>query len=97
MTDVSPAKVFEDLGDGLIMRSARREEADALAEFCAKVFIDEESGTEAYWIAEWIRDLVGKPHPTLNLDDVDRGRRRQKRALRINDHLPHTDVELRRR
>ncbi len=70
MTDVSPENVIEDLGDGLIMRSARREEAGALAEFCAKVFIDEPSGTEAYWIAEWIRDLVAKPHPTLSLDDV---------------------------
>lgn len=70
MIDKSPKKVIEDLGDGLIMRSAIREDADALAEFCAKVFIDEESGTEAYWIAEWIRDLVGKPHPTLSLDDV---------------------------
>ena len=70
MTDESPKKVIEDLGDGLVMRHARREDADALAEFCAKVFIHEESGTEAYWIAEWIRDLVGKPHPTLNPDDV---------------------------
>ena len=70
MTEKSPTKIIEDLGDGLVMRSANREEADALAEFCAKVFIDEESGTEAYWIAEWIRDLVGKPHPTLSLDDV---------------------------
>ncbi len=70
MTEASPKKVIEDLGGGLIMRSVLREEADALAEFCAKVFIDQESGTEAYWIAEWIRDLVGKPHPTLSLDDV---------------------------
>lgn len=70
MIDESPKKVIEDLGDGLIMRSAVRADADALAEFCAKVFIDEESGTEAYWIAEWIRDIVGKPHPTLSLDDV---------------------------
>lgn len=70
MTDVSPKKVIEDLGDGLVMRSARREDADALAEFCAKAFIHEDSGTEAYWIANWIRDLVGKPHPTLDLEDV---------------------------
>ncbi len=70
MNQKSPNKIIEDLGDGLIMRSAVREDADKLAEFCAKVFIDEESGTEAYWIAEWIRDLVGKPHPTLSLDDV---------------------------
>ncbi len=70
MTGKSPKKIIEDLGDGLVMRSAVREDAGALAEFCAKVFIDEESGTEAYWIAEWIRDLVGKPHPTLSLDDV---------------------------
>ena len=70
MTDKSPKNVIEDLGDGLIMRSAARDEADALAEFCAKTFIHEESGTEAYWIADWIRDLVGNPHPTLDIDDV---------------------------
>lgn len=58
------------------MRSAFREEADALAEFCARVFMDEPlaessgTGTEAYWIAKWIHDLLGKPHPTLNPDDI---------------------------
>ncbi len=76
MTDGSPKKVIADLGDGLIMRSAVREDADALAEFCAKVFMDEPladssgSGTEAYWIANWTRDLLGKPHPTLSPDDI---------------------------
>ena len=70
MTEKSPKKVIEDLGDGLVMRSAVREDANRLAEFCAKVFVDEPSGTEAYWIAEWIRDLLGKPHPTLSPDDV---------------------------
>ena len=70
MRGKSPKNVIEDLGDGLIMRSARREDANDLAEFCAKAFMHEPSGTEAWWIAEWIRDLVGKPHPTLSLDDV---------------------------
>ena len=76
MTGESRKKVIGDLGDGLIMRSALREDADALAEFCAKVFMDEPlaessgSGTEAYWIAKWIHDLVGKPHPTLSPDDI---------------------------
>ena len=76
MTDKSPKKVLKDLGDGLIMRSAVREDADALAEFCAQVFMDEPlaessgTGTEAYWIANWIRDLLGKPHPTLKPDDI---------------------------
>lgn len=70
MIDKSPKKVIEDLGDGLIMRSAQHEDAEALADFCARVFVDEESGTEAYWIAEWIRDLLGKPHPTLDVEDI---------------------------
>ena len=70
MTERSSKRVIADLGGGLIMRSAVREKADVLAEFCAKTFIHEESGTEAYWIADWIRDLVGNPHPTLNVDDV---------------------------
>ncbi len=70
MNKKSPNKIIQDLGDGLIMRSAAREDADALAEFCSQVFMHEESGTEAWWIAEWIRDLISKPHPTLNIDDV---------------------------
>ena len=53
-----------------MIRSATPADADRLAEFCAEVFKDEPSGTEAYWIAEWIRDLLSKPHPTLNTDDV---------------------------
>lgn len=76
MIDESPKKIIEDLGDGLVMRSAVREDADALAEFCAKVFMDEPladssgTGTEAYWIAEWVRDLLTKPHPTLQHSDI---------------------------
>ena len=62
--------MIDDLGDGLIVRSARSDDEDALAEFCAKVFMHEESGTQAYWIAEWMRDLITKPHPTLNLEDI---------------------------
>lgn len=59
-----------DLGDGLVIRSATSADVDRLAEFCSEVFKDEPSGTEAYWIAEWMRDLLTKPHPTLNTDDV---------------------------
>ena len=70
MTNVSPEKVIEDLGDGLIMRPARPDDKDALVDLCAQIFMHEESGTEAWWIAEWMRDLFAKPHPTLNLSDI---------------------------
>ncbi len=64
-------KIYEELGEGLLMRAATAEDSDALAEFHSKVFMEEKSsGTEAWWIAEWGRDLLTKPHPTLSLDDV---------------------------
>ncbi len=70
MTDKSPKNIIEDLGDGLIMRTARPDDKDALADLCAQIFMHEESGTEGWWIAEWMRDLFAKPHPTLSLDDI---------------------------
>ncbi len=63
-------KIYADLGDGLIMRAATLDDADSLARFNGKVHMHVESGTEAWWIDEWSRDLLTKPHPTLSPDDV---------------------------
>ncbi len=62
--------MIEELGDGLVMRSATKADADALANFNGRVHRDEPSGTDAYWIAEWTRDIVGKPHPSVSVEDV---------------------------
>ncbi len=62
--------VIAHLGDGLVMRSATRNDSEALAEFNGEIFSDEQSGSDAWWIAEWTRDLLTKPHPTLKPEDV---------------------------
>ncbi len=54
---------IQDLGDGLILRHAAPSDADALADFNAK--IHGESETDAPRLAAWTRDLLTRPHPTF--------------------------------
>lgn len=58
-----------DLGDGLILRRSRAEDAQALADFNAKVHSDDgpEKPDERAWA--WTYDLCAKPHPTFNSSD----------------------------
>ncbi|HSG43708.1 MAG TPA: GNAT family N-acetyltransferase [Anaerolineales bacterium] len=63
----SEAKDIFDLGNGLIMRRSSPEDADALAEFNAK--IHGESDVDRTRLANWTRDLLTCPHPTFNADD----------------------------
>ena len=60
------AKVIKQIDDDLVLRTATPEDADDLADFHEEVFMHEESGTRAWWIAEWGRDLLTKPHPTFD-------------------------------
>ena len=64
------SNLLADLGDNLVTRSATCFDEQKLTRFCAEVFTDEPSGTEAYWIEEWMRDLLTKQHPTLRNDDI---------------------------
>lgn len=59
--------IIRDLGDGLVLRRSTPSDADALAEFNAK--IHGESETDAPRLAAWTRDLLTRPHPTFNPDD----------------------------
>ncbi len=59
--------ILRDLGNGLIMRRSVPEDAEALAEFNGKIHGDDE--LDAQRIAAWTRDLLSRPHPTLNPDD----------------------------
>lgn len=68
--NMASPKIFKDLGDGLVMRAATPDDSEALAKFHSRVFKDEESDSEAWWIAEWGKDLLTKPHPTLNTNDI---------------------------
>jgi GNAT superfamily N-acetyltransferase len=58
---------IRDLGDGLILRHAASADADALADFNAK--IHSESEAEGPRVAAWTRDLLTRPHPTFTPGD----------------------------
>ncbi|HSB01041.1 MAG TPA: GNAT family N-acetyltransferase, partial [Anaerolineales bacterium] len=60
--------ILRDLGDGLIMRRATREDADALAEFNGRIHGENEADTQR--VAAWTHDLLARPHPTLQPGDV---------------------------
>lgn len=57
--------VIDRIDEHLILRTADPADVDQLVDFHEEVFMDEPSGTRAWWIAEWGRDLLTKPHPTF--------------------------------
>ncbi|MCI0552149.1 MAG: GNAT family N-acetyltransferase [Anaerolineae bacterium] len=60
-------KIIHDLGDGLILRHASPEDADALSQFNGEIHAEDEADKER--LAAWTRDLLTRPHPTLNPSD----------------------------
>src|SRR5688500_12575823 len=68
------ADEHEDLGDGLILRSARPSDAAAVAALLvgAHAAAAPAAGTAADldWIGIWARDLLERPHPTMTAADV---------------------------
>ena len=66
---MSPKKqIIEDLGSGLVLRRADINDAEALVKFNGEVQVD--PGEEfVEGIAEWVRDLMTKPHPTFKPED----------------------------
>lgn len=59
------------LKNGLVMRGATRDDADRLSDYNAEMQAEpDEYPGPAFWIGEWTRDLLTKPHPTMSLDDV---------------------------
>jgi hypothetical protein len=61
-------RVEKDLGDGLVLRSGDRRDADALARFNADIHREGEDKPNPY-IAAWVRDLAEGGHPTTSSDD----------------------------
>ncbi len=59
--------LLHDLGNGLVMRRSTAADADALAEFNGRIHGDDP--LDAKRVATWTRDLLARPHPTLNPDD----------------------------
>jgi hypothetical protein len=59
--------ILRDLGNGLVMRRARSEHADALAEFNGKIHGENEVDTQR--VSAWTHDLLARPHPSLRPED----------------------------
>lgn len=62
---IKPELFIRDIGDGLILRHASAEDADALAEINSRMHSDDGPDKPNSRIGAWTRDLVAKPHPTL--------------------------------
>jgi hypothetical protein len=60
-------KIIRDLGDGLILRYASPEDADALAQFNGEIHAEDEA--DRLHLMAWTRDLLTLPHPTLKPED----------------------------
>ena len=55
-----------DLGDGLILRSARQGDGSELADFNAAMHADADMAAST--LADWTRDLFESPHPTFRAE-----------------------------
>ena len=60
--------IIRDLGSGLVMRRATREDADALSEFNANIH-GEDDDVDRKGVAAWTRDLLTRPHATFQPGD----------------------------
>lgn len=65
---VDPATVIADLGDGLVLRRATPDDADALAGFNGDVHRGQGDSEPDAWVAAWTHDLLTVPHPTFRPD-----------------------------
>ncbi|MBN2550046.1 MAG: GNAT family N-acetyltransferase [Anaerolineales bacterium] len=61
--------ILRDLGDGLVLRRSTRADADALAEFNAKIHSDEGPEKPDERVHAWTYDLLTRPHPNFREDD----------------------------
>lgn len=60
---------IRDVGDGLILRRARREDAEAVAKLNAEVFCNRETREPSEFMAAWTMDMLTRPHPTITPAD----------------------------
>ena len=58
-----------DLGDGLILRRSSVDDAEALADFNARVHSDEGPDKPDDRVSAWTQDLMSKHHPTFKTSD----------------------------
>lgn len=69
-----------NLGDGLTLRRSSVQDADALADFNARIQTDEGPDKPDERVGAWVHDLLTKPHPTFTpgdftiVEDVSHGK-----------------------
>jgi len=63
------AMLLQDLGDGLILRCAVAEDAEALIDFNARVHSDDGWDAPEAGIGVWVRGLMNGGHPTFAVED----------------------------
>ena len=63
------ALFIRDLGDGLILRHAAREDAEALAQFDSYIFRNAENAPLNQRVMARVYDLAARPHPTFRASD----------------------------
>lgn len=61
--------VLRDLGDGLILRRSTAQDADALADFNARIHSDDGPDHPNFPVGVWTHDLLARPHPTFSPSD----------------------------
>jgi hypothetical protein len=61
--------ILRELGDGLILRRSSTADAQALADFCARIHSDAGPEKPDQHVWAWTHDLLAKPHPTFRADD----------------------------
>jgi len=88
MTTTTPdvLRLPRDLGDGLVLRATTAADADALADFDARIFANRETDEPAEWARLWTLDMIGGTHPAIGPDDL----------LIVEDTRAGTDTEPRR-
>jgi len=67
--NVQDKEILKDFGAGLILRRSTPDDADALAEFNARIHSDDGPDKPDERLAAWTRDLLTRPHPTFHPDD----------------------------
>ena len=69
MDHIQRQQVIRDLGDGLVLRPARVEDAEALADFNARIHGNRETGEPDEGARGWTLELATMPHPTFQVGD----------------------------
>jgi len=67
--EIERQDILSNLGDGLVLRSVRREDTEALVAFNARIHGNIEEGELEERVGAWTRDLMEKPHPTFDIGD----------------------------